>query len=633
MRRLCLTLACLCTTAGLWITSGGSHLALVVGGLTLLAGGAGGRLEIPPRVTLALTLATLLVASLFQPPIPVPNGFLFEPALVYGLGLGTATVSALLLLRRSKDSEENLVLASSVMTLLLAGNTTYPLPYGYTVALFTVFIIGYLRSGTLGLRLSTVVAGAGSLVLAVLIGVVLSWSESGFNNLMNFSALSASVNFGDVAGIKPQSGPGGKKVLLRVLASAPDHYLAARRYENYHRQKWTAAPPQSLEPAVTPLSADRTAYLPRGPVGQDWVAESTDRVELTTLKPEALLAPLSSRIILASVRAAQTNSSGDLLVDPGPEFTGSYSFVRGDLSVAEVPATLSRCLEVEASPEVTQLAREIAGVSEDKLKVFALQRFFQENFEYGFGYPFDQAEDPVATFLKERPPAHCEVFATSMALMCRAVGVPSRYVQGFLVRERNDLGGYWVSRERDAHAWVEVYLQDEGWVVVDPTPPGVSGPVEEGSTWSDLTDVARRHFQRLWSLLLRGPSAILDALANGLSEHGMAIALFVLGLGGWRLRHLFRSRVSRHTPDPPLDPGVVRMQSLLSRFESLIGEEKPAHLTLLEWAREKPVGAEFLPLYSQVRYGQSQPNEEQLAALEAAVERVVAAVGPRPAQQ
>ena len=53
--------------------------------------------------------------------------------------------------------------------------------------------------------------------------------------------------------------------------------------------------------------------------------------------------------------------------------------------------------------------------------------------------------------------------------MMRAAGVPSRVVAGCLGGEPNPYGGYLIVRQSDAHAWVEVWLEDKEWTRIDPT--------------------------------------------------------------------------------------------------------------------------------------------------------------------
>jgi transglutaminase-like putative cysteine protease len=65
---------------------------------------------------------------------------------------------------------------------------------------------------------------------------------------------------------------------------------------------------------------------------------------------------------------------------------------------------------------------------------------------------------------------YCENFATAMAVMARTLGVPSRVVLGFTPGEPTDQENVVVVRDRNAHAWVELWLPTQGWVRFDPTP-------------------------------------------------------------------------------------------------------------------------------------------------------------------
>jgi hypothetical protein len=108
--------------------------------------------------------------------------------------------------------------------------------------------------------------------------------------------------------------------------------------------------------------------------------------------------------------------------------------------------------------------------------------------------------DPVEDFLFNRKSGHCEYFASALALMLRAVGVPSRLVTGFKGAEQfTSAGGvYYEVAQRHAHAWVEACI-DGDWVVLDPTPAArdesVRGPVRGPGVWS----TARSQLSSLWS--------------------------------------------------------------------------------------------------------------------------------------
>jgi transglutaminase-like putative cysteine protease len=90
-------------------------------------------------------------------------------------------------------------------------------------------------------------------------------------------------------------------------------------------------------------------------------------------------------------------------------------------------------------------------------------------------------EDFTVWFLKESDTGYCVHYATATAVLLRCLGIPSRYVTGYLIQTK---AGQWTNvTEDDAHAWVEYYVKGQGWQVVDPTPPEPE-QTESGSTGS-----------------------------------------------------------------------------------------------------------------------------------------------------
>lgn len=77
--------------------------------------------------------------------------------------------------------------------------------------------------------------------------------------------------------------------------------------------------------------------------------------------------------------------------------------------------------------------------------------------------------DSVDDFLFGTKAGFCEHFSAAFAVVLRAAGVPVRVVTGYQGGEINPIDGLMTVRQADAHAWVEVWLADDGWVRVDPT--------------------------------------------------------------------------------------------------------------------------------------------------------------------
>lgn len=124
-------------------------------------------------------------------------------------------------------------------------------------------------------------------------------------------------------------------------------------------------------------------------------------------------------------------------------------------------------------PRVKRLADEITAGSQNEYdKAANIERHLMSHYAYTLDLSGTHGEDPLADFLFVRRAGHCEYFASAMTVLLRAEGIPARYVTGFSPGEYNDVGGDYIIRESDAHAWVEVYFPGYGWITFDPTPPG-----------------------------------------------------------------------------------------------------------------------------------------------------------------
>lgn len=90
-------------------------------------------------------------------------------------------------------------------------------------------------------------------------------------------------------------------------------------------------------------------------------------------------------------------------------------------------------------------------------------------FTYSLATPPGESDDDLLSFLAHKE-GYCEQYATTMAIMLRAIGIPARVGVGFTQGERQPNGSYRITSS-NAHAWVEVLFDDAGWVMMDPTPP------------------------------------------------------------------------------------------------------------------------------------------------------------------
>jgi transglutaminase-like putative cysteine protease len=121
-----------------------------------------------------------------------------------------------------------------------------------------------------------------------------------------------------------------------------------------------------------------------------------------------------------------------------------------------------------------------AGAVTTADKVRAVQDYLRP-FTYTIVLPGSAREATLEAFLFERRQGHCEYFSTAMAVLLRAMNVPTRNVNGFLGGEWNDFGKFLNVTQNQAHSWVEVWFPRYGWVEFDPTPASLSGLAEQNT--------------------------------------------------------------------------------------------------------------------------------------------------------
>jgi len=108
------------------------------------------------------------------------------------------------------------------------------------------------------------------------------------------------------------------------------------------------------------------------------------------------------------------------------------------------------------------------GLSKKEIIKKSLLKFNKEEYYYSLNPPLTQ-QDSIDEFLFDTREGFCGHFASAFVVLMRAAGIPARIVTGYQGGTLNSVGNYLVIRQRDAHAWAEVWLSEEGWVRVDPT--------------------------------------------------------------------------------------------------------------------------------------------------------------------
>jgi hypothetical protein len=279
----------------------------------------------------------------------------------------------------------------------------------------------------------------------------------------------------------------------------------------------------------------------------------------------------------------------------------------------------------------------------------ALALFRNQPFWYTRRPPLLGSES-IDEFLFDSRRGFCEHYAAAFVTLMRGAGVPARVVTGYQGGEHNPLADYLIVRQSRAHAWAEVWLEQEGWRRVDPT---TVIPAERMETESDrqrfhttappLLDFGQSWLTRNLARLRYG----WDALDNGwnlwvlgynrlrqeelLSRLGLLrfgwqgtvtviISAVTLVLGAVMLRLLLQGR-SRAEP-------VVRLYARYCRRLERLGLRRAPHEGPTAFALRAaearpdlaPAISEISDLYIGLRYGRAE-NNTALPRLRAAVKR------------
>jgi len=160
----------------------------------------------------------------------------------------------------------------------------------------------------------------------------------------------------------------------------------------------------------------------------------------------------------------------------------SYPVYRDNAEPGRYELQSALRLPVGTNPRSAELAAKMRSAAPDERAYISavLGMFRNQNFYYTTTPPLLSRQDPVDDFLFSTRAGFCEHYASSFAVLMRAAGIPARVVTGYLGGELNTVGNYLTVRQADAHAWVEVWLNDDGWVRVDPTGAVSPARIETG---------------------------------------------------------------------------------------------------------------------------------------------------------
>ena len=522
---------------------------------------------------------------------------------------------------------------------------------------------------TNGIAVLTVVLTLAIFFLIPRIGAGILQKTSG--EALRTTGFSDRVDLGIIGSVKQDP-----QIVMRV--ELPDQpavekdrlYLRGLAYDQYDGRSWNHSGTlrRSLSfvadgTFLTRHAGSRPLGLPSIPIRQD--------ILLETLDTAVLFAAPFAELVSGEFHILEADAMSGLHLPHPPASRFRYSVTshppqlvadERTASILVYPDSIrSRYLQVPVgSQQVADLADSVSQHAKTPFeRTLAIQQHLLKNYRYSLEAETASLSHPLEEFLFSRKTGYCEHYATAMVVMLRTIGIPARLVTGFLATEWNEYGGYFTVRQRDAHAWVEVFFPRSGWITMDPTPTVNTAALT--SRWellSRLGESVRLQWDRLFVrysskdqlAVVQGVREGSDALRERVSRWGslvsapinqvfnrlmhmvrtfqpgmlgLATAVCVVGLA--LLLLMLRDRISlwavTHLSVSHSEIAIVQLYTRMVRMVERHGVNKPPSATASEfvrlvereWKAAGPIAADVIALYNQGRFSRTPLTPEELS--------------------
>ncbi len=502
-----------------------------------------------------------------------------------------------------------------------------------------------------------------SLVMTLMLFFIIPRISSGFLERENKSILSVpgfadELTLGNIG-----RGKGSSKIVMRIefpKVSGPpiNMYIKGTTLDNYDGRNW------------------RRSKNTKRKIEKNFNGDLIPEVKLKGRLFNQLitLEPLNTNILFAATpwskisgnfKNLKTDNSGTLYMESKPFSRITYSVwstMDGREGAELGSAELERYLQLplpgqEDTGKIKAFTTELIANEKTKYKaVRKIEAHLRRNYRYTLNPKKGAGKTPLSDFLFYAKEGFCEQYATSMVIMLRTIGVPSRIVTGYVQGQWNDIGNYLLLRQRDTHSWVEAYLpysfskssprtlnnktERMAWIRFDPTASeGLVTPVKSSRlalyidalkwrwtrnivnyTIDDQIETAitlkhRTNGLRKWftSLLKQLPS-LKDKAANSGQSLPLVIALILMS-AAFLVVVINRGKARTTIKTPAF---YIEMLRILKKK----GIEKTAFETPLEFAK-RAGGAEVKTLteaLERVRYGMKIPSKSETSQIKSLLE-------------
>jgi len=219
------------------------------------------------------------------------------------------------------------------------------------------------------------------------------------------------------------------------------------------------------------LPEGRTSNIYRTPMDEYFLSTDNPVVNSYTMEWYELDPNTEFSVLMSkeNKKICSETSIGELYLDVLDENNELYKYLLSE-------QVRSECFKSDSGfKEVRELAEKITeDCTNDLEKAEAIEQYFlSEIFVYDKN--FSPVDSSIEAFIFKYRRGVCSDYATAMTLLCRELGLKSRYVEGFLIQRYDSENGYYYVTAADSHAYVQVWIDGYGWTDFDPTSSRTDG--------------------------------------------------------------------------------------------------------------------------------------------------------------
>lgn len=276
---------------------------------------------------------------------------------------------------------------------------------------------------------------------------------------------------------------------------------------------------------LEPIESD-IIFVPEEPLSLTTTASRVERDYSDTL----YIPRKGARRIHYLVKKGLKEGDSRMIESIGPELSSEY---------LQIPEDIKK----ELSNFVQKILK---GTKGDLYKAKKIEVYLKENYRYSLKPPeVPEGMNPVSHFLFHSKTGYCEHFASAMVLLLRAEGIPARVVTGFAGGELNPVGNYIIMRQKDAHSWVEAWVEGR-WQRFDPTPTETINP-ERPSILFLYIDYLKLKWQRyVVNFSRQDQLSIFSGIKDTLKNSGSFVLREIRSLYNTILKIYYRNFYSHH---------------------------------------------------------------------------------------